>query len=222
MAIGKVIKGDSGADPAAEPKPVNRPRVGGVVNAEVFEAQQSAARIIEEAKRREVEILQNAKAMRDQLIAEAKEEGRQQGLAQVTELLVRAKLLQQQVISASEQEIVRLSLRVAEKIIGRDLERDPRTVAEIVANAVENVRNVRELTLRVNPHDARILREHKRHMMELIGRVKEIAIKEDADVSSGGCVIETEAGVIDAQLATQFEMLQRVLIADDGKKEGPA
>ncbi len=118
--------------------------------------------------------------------------------------------------------MVKLALRVAEKIIGRDLERDPRVVTEIVATAVDNVRNVRELTLRVNPNDARVLREHKRQMMELIGRVKEIAIKEDADVASGGCVIETEAGTVDAQLATQFEMLQRVLIADTAKKDGPA
>ena len=44
----------------------------------------------------------------------------------------------------------------------------------------------------------------------------------DQDVAAVGCIVQTEFGTVDAQLPTQFEMLQNVLLPDDGKKEGPA
>ena len=37
-----------------------------------------------------------------------------------------------------------------------------------------------------------------------------------------GCIVQTEFGKVDAQLPTQFEMLQNVLFPDQGKKDGPA
>lgn len=223
MAIGKVIKGDGSAEPAAPDRAQhNRPRPGAVVNAEVFDAQQTAKGILEDAKRHRDEILAAARAQADRLIEEFKEEGRKQGKAELAELLIRARLHHRQVVAASEKEVVKLALKVAEKIIGRDVERDPRVLAEIVALAVDTVRSVKELTLRVNPKDAAILREHKKHLLELIGRVKEIAIKEDAEVGRGGCVIETEIGIVDAQLANQLELLQQLLLGYEGKKEGPA
>ena len=78
--------------------------------------------------------------------------------------------------------------------------------------------------MRVNPKDAAILREHRKRLMELIGRVKEIAIKEDPEIArGGGCIVETDSGTIDAQLVTQLEMLRNVLVTDpNAKKEGPA
>jgi type III secretion protein L len=59
--------------------------------------------------------------------------------------------------------------------------------------------------------------------MELIGRTVDLAIKEDLEVAPVGCIVQTEFGTVDAQLPTQFEMLQNVLAPDPNqKKEGPA
>jgi type III secretion protein L len=37
-----------------------------------------------------------------------------------------------------------------------------------------------------------------------------------------GCIVQTEFGTVDAQLPTQFEMLQNILLPDPSRKEGPA
>jgi type III secretion protein L len=222
MAIGKVIKGEGISDQASEVRPGLRPPRPGVVNAEVFEAHQSAQAIVEAAKKQAQELVDQALAERDQVHQQAREAGRQEGLAQVSEQLVRARLLQSEVLANAEQEIIALALKVAEKLIGKDLERSPELVADICATAIENVRAAQQIVVRVNPKDAATLREHKRRMMELIGRVKEIAIKEDADVARYGCIIETDSGTIDGQLATQLEMLTAVLVGDPGRKDGPA
>jgi type III secretion protein L len=125
-----------------------------------------------------------------------------------------------ELVERSERDIVSLALRVAERIIGRDLERDPALLADICAAAIENVRRSHQVIVRVHPQDAGILRELSTQIIERSGRVNGVVFKEDADVSRFGCVIESDVGVIDAQLATQFEMLREVLLGKAAKGEG--
>ncbi len=91
------------------------------------------------------------------------------------------------------------------------------------ATAIEQLRSARAMVLRVHPKTAQVLRARKPELMELIGRAVDLAIREDQDVAPVGCIVQTEFGTVDAQLPTQFEMLQNVLLPDpNGKKEGPA
>ncbi len=226
MAIGKVIKSGPEPEPVPEARPaagVARARGPGVVSSEVYEASEEAKQIIAAATQRAAMIKEQAEQERARVLAEAREQGRQEGLAQTTELRMKAKAHRDDLIAGAEREMVALACRIAEKIIGADLERSPETIINICATAIDNVRNVAALTVRVNPQSAAILREKKKPLMELIGRVKDIAIREDSDVAPGGCIIETDSGTIDAQLSTQLEMIQRVLLADpSGSSEGPA
>ncbi|OJH39320.1 FliH/SctL family protein [Cystobacter ferrugineus] len=223
MAVGKVIKGDSGSEPLpGGERPVLRPPRPGVMNAEVFEARQSAQAILEEAQREKERILAEAQREREDILAKAREQGRQEGLSQVTELMVRAKMHAGELLAQQERDVVALGCKIAEKIIGRDLERDPSLLVDICAKAIEELRNARAVVLRVNPKSAAVLRARKAELMELIGRAVDVAIREDPDVAPVGCIVQTEFGTVDAQLPTQFEMLQNVLFPDQGRKEGPA
>jgi type III secretion protein L len=222
MAIGKVIKGDSAAEPVAGgDRPVLRPPRPGVMNAEVFEARQGAQGIIEEAQREKERILAEAQKEREEVLAKAREQGRQEGMAQATELVLRAKMQAGDILARQERDVVALACKIAEKIIGRDVERDPSLLADICVKAIEELRSARAVVLRVNPKSAAVLRARKAELMELIGRAVDVAIREDPDVAPVGCIVQTEFGTVDAQLPTQFEMLQNVLFPDQGKKEGP-
>ena len=223
MAIGKVIKGDSGMEPLpGGDRPVLRPPRPGVMNAEVFDARQTAQGIVEEAQREKERIIAEAQREREDLLARTREQGRQEGLAQATETLLRAKMQAGEILAQQERDVVALACKIAEKIIGRDVERDPSLLADICAKAIEELRNARAVVLRVNPKSAAVLRARKAELMELIGRAVDVAIKEDPEVSAVGCIVQTEFGKVDAQLPTQFEMLQNVLFPDSAKKEGPA
>lgn len=225
MAIGKVIKGDgSGAEGAvSSERPLARPARAGVMNAEIFEARQSAQGIIEEANKEKERILAEAQREREDVLAKAREQGRQEGLAQATEVLLRAKMQAGQILANNERDVIALACKIAEKIIGRDLERQPELLLDMCVTAIEQIRGARAMVLRVHPKTAQVLRSRKPELMELIGRAVDVAIREDQDVSSVGCIVQTEFGTVDAQLPTQFEMLQNVLVPDPNKKkEGPA
>ena len=223
MAIGKVIKGDGSGEPAVAPeRPALRPPRAGVMNAEVFDARQSAQGIIEEAHREKERILAEGRREREEVLAKAREQGRQEGLAQATEVLLRAKMQAGEMLASQEKDVIALACRISEKIIGRDIERQPELLVDMCATAIEQLRNAKAMVLRVHPKTAQVLRSRKPELMELIGRSVDLAIREDQDVAPVGCIVQTEFGTVDAQLPTQFEMLQNVLLPDDGKKEGPA
>jgi type III secretion protein L len=223
MAIGKVIKGDAAMEPPMAPeRSVVRPPRAGVMNAEIFEARQSAQGILEEANKEKERILAEAQREREEVLAKAREQGRQEGLAQATEILLRAKMQAGEMLASQERDIIALACKVAEKIIGRDIERQPELLVDMCAAAIEQLRNSKAMVLRVHPKTAQVLRARKPELMELIGRAVDVAIREDQDVAPVGCIVQTEFGTVDAQLPTQFEMLQNVLLPDEAKKEGPA
>jgi type III secretion protein L len=199
-----------------------RPARAGVMNAEVFEARQTAQSIIEEANKEKERILAEAQREREDVLAKAREQGRQEGLAQSTEVLLRAKMQAGEMLASNEKDIIALACKIAEKIIGRDIERQPELLIDMCATAIEQIRSARSMILRVHPKTAQVLRARKPELMELIGRAVDLAIREDPDVAPVGCIVQTEFGTVDAQLPTQFEMLQNVLLPPEAKKEGPA
>lgn len=219
--VAKVIKGDAaGIDVPLSDKPLLRPpHRGGVVNAEEFEARTTAKGIIAEAEQKAEAIVAEANKKRDEVFAKAAEDAKAEVAAKASEEIARARMQAGQMIAGAEKEILELALSIAAKIIGRDLERDKDALLEIVANAITQARMAKAMVVRVNPKDAATLRERRGKLMELVGRQVDLAVRDDADVEPGGCIIQTEFGTIDGQLKTQYEMLRNVLYPESGKKE---
>ena len=210
----KIIKGEDFPEPMPE-RAAQRPGPrGAVVDAEVYDAHQQAKEIIEQAKADATRLLDKARLEREATLAEARKQGREEGLAQATEIIVRAKKEAGGFLAKAEPEIVRLALMVAEKLVGKSLESDKELVLSIAAQAIESVRHQRELVLRVNPEDAELMRNSRKKLMDMLGRTKDIAVREDPEVARGGCIVETENGTVDAQLKTQLQLLELALLGD--------
>lgn len=221
MAIGKVIKGESSIDPGETAARAALKPSRGVVGAEEFEARTTANQILAEAQRRAEQLVAEAEMKRDAMLAEGREAGRQEGLAQLTETLVRARLQRDAMLAAAEPEAVKLALKIAEKIIGHDVERDPDLLVDLVSTAMEHARGAPSVTLRVHPSHGKLLRTRLPRLVEQLGATRTVLIKDDPDITGGGCVLETPHGTVDAQLFTQLKVLEQVLLPDAGKREGP-
>lgn len=218
--LGKVIKGSASEGSSLGDKPLMaQPGRRGVVNAEEYEARTTAKTIIAEAQQKAEEIKAEALRFKEEVFSKARDEAKADVQARAAEELARAKMQAGQIIAGAEQEVLELALKVAQKIIGRDLERDPDVLLELVANCSEAARSSKAMILRVHPEDGKLLREKRPRLMELIGRAVDISIRDDSEVERGGCLIQTEYGKIDGQIRTQFEMLRNVLMPAEQKKE---
>lgn len=183
-----------------------------VIKRPVVEARDEARRIVAEAEAAARELRESAAHAALELREAAYEEGREAALAEFTQLLLDARERRDTALAEVERDVLRLSVKLAEKIIGREIERDPATLADIVSAALRHARQNEMLTVRVNPADLPAVEAH-RARLDPAGRARFLDLVADPRVRQGGCVIESESGTVDAQLDTQLRVLERALLA---------
>ena len=187
---------------------------GKILKRETFEATREAQDIVSQAQEKAKQIIEEAERERESIYQRAEEEGRSLGLAAWNETLTRASQRADQLTKTWEQNMLRLSIRVAEKIIGEELRLRPEATVDILKRVLEGVRPGKMLTIQVNAADAPQVRAHLDRIKDAAGIRSEIEIAISANISSGGCVLESELGIIDARLETQLQCLEEALVRD--------
>lgn len=181
-----------------------------VIKSPVVSALAEAERIIAEA-----EVFYQSK--RDEIEIEAAEkyksvyeEAREQALFEIEKNLLEAREIKESSLDKIENEILTLSLKIARKIIGREVKQTHETILDIISTALQNTRQQEKITVRVNPkHFEKITSQSDK--FEQTGRIKYIDFVADPRVENEGCIIESEVGTIDARIETQFRILERLL-----------
>jgi type III secretion protein L len=183
-----------------------------ILKRDVYEAGVDARGILDAARSEAEGIVREAEQRRDAIMAEAHEEGFRHGLAQWDRALQGVRESQDLLEAKYEPEIVRMAVKIAEKIIGEELRSRPETIAAIARECLRGVRHEHSLTLRVNPKEADELQRHLKSLIEVAGSGRRIQVLEDSSVSSGGCIVDSVVGVIDARLETQLRCLEEILL----------
>ena len=116
------------------------------------------------------------------------------------------------ILLESEQIIVRLAVAVARTIIHEELRSDNALIRNIVLQAVKSIEDKTRLHIKVNPGDWRMVKEFEDQILTAAHGVKDLEIREDEHVKPGGCIIESQSGIIDAQLDTQLMEIVETLI----------
>jgi flagellar biosynthesis/type III secretory pathway protein FliH len=167
--------------------------------------------LLAEAERGKQALLEDARADVERWIAAATAEGGDEGAAQAQHMRDEIAGLEARMLKEVEGEVVRAAVRVAAEILAAELQLRDDAVVDVAATALVAARNARDINLRVNPRDAAALRSAKSRLVANLTRAKDLEIREDRRVGPGGVLIETESGVVDAQLATQLDELARIL-----------
>jgi flagellar biosynthesis/type III secretory pathway protein FliH len=188
-----------------------------VISRSTAEAKSEAASIRERAEQQAAEIIRQAELEAEQLKEKAYQlgydDGKQAAATELSEVVASASRRLQQIEAQAEPQLRDLAVKIARRIIGKELEFAPEAVVDIVKQALsEKARQRREIFLRVHPEDLQLIRENKADLIEVLSRAKEIGIREDPEIARGGVVIETDAGTIDAQIDTQLEVFEKILM----------
>ncbi len=166
----------------------------------VAQAGDEAQRIVNEAQRKAQEIFDSAR-----------EEGYQRGAAQWYGALAEAWTSRDGYLAGNETALLKLAVRIAEKLIGKELHIAPDAIAGIVSEALRSIRRAKSLAIQVHPADIAALEEGLSTMRTPAGAACEIEVIPNASLSRGDCIVETEIGVIDARLETQLKNMERAL-----------
>jgi type III secretion protein L len=185
-----------------------------VVPSDRFEALADAVAIRGAAHAEAERILGAARAEAERLRAEATTEGRERGLAAVTELLVAARADAATTRRESHAELRALSVKIAEKLLGRTLSLEPAAVVDVAAEALTHAGEPRALKLRCHPDDLELLERGRPRLLERCRSASVLRIEADEQIGRGGCIVESELGVVDARLTVQLDAIERALRGD--------
>lgn len=107
-----------------------------------------------------------------------------------------------------QKKILPLALKAARKIIGEELKLHPDRIVDIVLTSLKPVTQHKKIIIYVNRTDLDVIEQNRHKIRDLFEHLENLSIQERSDIEPGGCMIETEAGIINAQLENQWRALE--------------
>ena len=190
----------------------------------LISAEQSAARILEEAYAQRDNIVNTARGEAGRIHDQAKTEGYNQGLNQAMEDISQDMAGIQAAVDRLGQgleefkrqmneRVAGLAFMMAEKILRKKVEYDEAELADMVAGAVLSERDKENITVHI-PEDAvglvETLEKRLEPLRDKMGGV--LRIKTESR-PPGFVQVETEEGIVDASLDVQLDNLKKQLMA---------
>ncbi|HHT41955.1 MAG TPA: hypothetical protein GX014_00940 [Firmicutes bacterium] len=193
------------------------------------DAQAKADEILEQAEQKATHLLEQAQSEVEAIRLKAKEagfsdgyaegleEGRRKALERAAELLSllentvhEAVRLRTANLQALEDDFLKLSVFLADKIVRNHVETDVSWLQPILKEALESLGTLDQLVVFLNPLDYALLRNHEEDL-RLSSRAK-LVFEQDPSITQGGCLIESDTGIIDARLERRLGKLANHLL----------
>ena len=190
-------------------------------------AQDEVALRLEDARREAQALLSEAQALAEKIHQEARDSGFAEGKAaaetELREIVSRAERETDAALARAEQELLRvaaetepnmyrLALDIAEKILKYELDENHDAFMNILAGAMDRVRTEGPVQLHVNAQEFKrqFSGQEKAKLRTSEGMVS-ADITVDPSVEPGGCLIETDSGVVDASVGVQLGQIAQSL-----------
>ncbi len=196
-----------------------------------FEEEAEAASRLDLAR----SIVREAEAARDRIREEARRAGYEEGLAEGREAAGRAEreriaresdgladalraaagaleAARVRIAAEAERDLVRLAVRVAERIVKAEIGAGRPVAAANLRRAVELTVRRREVKARVHPADRAALEACLPGLLREVSDLGSVVLEADPSVPRGGCVVVTPEGSVDASVLAQLEEIERGLL----------
>lgn len=108
--------------------------------------------------------------------------------------------------------VTRVAVQLARQVVRSELHIAPEHVAGVAAEAVEAVlMSARHITVQVNPKDMALVSEGAQEVLKARGA----RLVANAGVGRGGCKVDSDAGAIDAGIASRWAQVASALGCDE-------
>lgn len=168
----------------------------------------SASELLEKTEQECQKKIERTKKNCQNLRKQAKDAGHLEGLDQFTEHVLYFEKQIKLIRHETQQQILNLALKAAKKIVNKEIELNPDSIVDIVKGVLRPVTQYSRIKIYVNKEDKDFLEREKENLKQIFDRIESFSIVERDDVEKGGCLIETEAGIINASLDNQWRSLE--------------
>lgn len=179
-----------------------------IIPAEEFSALLEAKEMLKQVQEDAEDYKLKVQAEAEQLKIEAQKEGYAEGFKAWGEAIAALEAQINQVQSDIQKTLAPIALKAAKKIVGREIELNEDAIVDIVSNSLKAVSTHHKITIYVNRKELAILEANRPRLKEIFESLQSLSLRERADIAPGGCIIETEGGIINAQLENQWRVLE--------------
>jgi flagellar assembly protein FliH len=117
-----------------------------------------------------------------------------------------------------EEQLIRLTLAIARKILNREAQVDPLLLTGILRVALEKIGSGTNIRLRANPSDIQVWRAYFAQSLEKFPAPELIG---DPEIQLGRCILETEMGATEIGLETQLKEIEQGFLDLLAQRPGP-
>lgn len=168
-----------------------------------------AVELIEAVKKDAEEYKLTVASECEKLKEQAQKEGYEAGFKEWAEHIAK---IEEEIIKVRkdlEKVVIPIALKAAKKIVGKEIELKEDTIVDIVSTSLKAVAQHKKITIYVNKKDLAALENNREKLKQLFESLEALSIRERSDIAPGGCIIETEGGIINAQLENQWRILEQ-------------
>lgn len=204
-----------------------------------FELHPSVKKVLEierdETARIERKVNERLDALREKAIEEAKqvgyregfEAGRKEGFErfqeETRESVDRIEALSTEyenqkadLFRANERFLLEMVAQLAKKVVLRELQTDAEYLSRVSKAIIEKLGIKENVRIWLNGEDVACLQSLRESLIQKFGELRNLQIGEHPEVSRGGCIVETDFGIVDATIEAQIKSIDEALI---GKTE---
>lgn len=110
-----------------------------------------------------------------------------------------------------EREMVKMVVDLAKKVVHFEFSTRDDAVQEMIRLAVQSVLDRESMVIKINPADKGYAESFRPELHHLFSEIKNITFEAHSGVERGGCVVETNFGVVDARIEKLDEQMDRIL-----------
>lgn len=196
----------------------NRKVIPAVEVSQLLDAQEVLSKVHADAEKYRLDVAKECETLKETAQQDGFAAGYQKWANAIAELEGHIHDVRQEI----QKMLIPAALKAAKKIVGREMELSETTIVDIVANTLKAVSQHKKITIYANRRDVEILEKNRQRLKEVFENLEVLSIAERSDVARGGCVVETEGGIINAQLENQWSALERAFSALMVQKEKDA
>ena len=109
-------------------------------------------------------------------------------------------------------DILEISVNIAKTIIKKEIDLDPQVLINTIVDILKTLsKNEPKINIKVKPQYAQFIKDTIENITYQYGIDSKINIIADPSIEEGGCILQTNNGIVDASIDTQIEIIKKTL-----------
>lgn len=146
----------------------------------------------------------------------AAKEGYKAGVEQAQNDIAKVKDAIKEFLNAKEEvfeyiapDILEISIDIARKIVKHEIDQDPNVILETILDVLKTAsKDEPKIIIKVNPSQLSLVKANIEEIKSSIGLDTKTNVIADDTIELGGCIVQTNNGIVDATINTQLEIIK--------------